>query len=190
MSAVRRRASGYTLVELLMVIAIQGVLISELLPAVQHVRQKLNQELTDSRIREIASAQAIFRNTDSDADLLDDYGTLAELAAAGLVILDLADGQHAGYVYQVGTRMSHRDRSRREVRNRESRGSRGDRTCHRRGSAARYDSRPGRRRQHCLRQQWGRRDGARRTLRGRLAGRRARSHRGTRPGGRSVHRNG
>jgi prepilin-type N-terminal cleavage/methylation domain-containing protein len=102
MSAVRRRASGYTLVELLVVIAIQGVLVSELLSAVQHVRQKLNQEVTDSRIREIASAEAIFRNTDSDADLLDDYGTLAELAAAGLVILDLADGQHAGYVYQVG----------------------------------------------------------------------------------------
>lgn len=102
MSAKRRRASGYTLVELLVVIAIQGVLVSELLPAVQHVRQKLNQEITDSRIREIASAEAIFRSNDSDADLLDDYGTLAELAAAGLVILDLADGQHAGYVYQVG----------------------------------------------------------------------------------------
>jgi prepilin-type N-terminal cleavage/methylation domain-containing protein len=102
MSARRRHASGFTLIELLVVLAIQGIVVSELLPAVQHVRQKLNQQVTDSRIREIASAEAIFRNADSDGDLLDDYGTLPELAAAGLVILDLADGQHAGYVYQVG----------------------------------------------------------------------------------------
>jgi len=62
-----RRRTGFTLIELMTVIAIIGVLIGLLLPVLQHVRQKGNERRCNSNMRQIWLAMNVYRN-DNEKD--------------------------------------------------------------------------------------------------------------------------
>lgn len=54
-------------------------------------------------LRALARAQEAFREQDLDRDGQPDYGTLAELAGAGLLEPDLASGLREGYRFELAT---------------------------------------------------------------------------------------
>lgn len=97
-----RSAAGFTLVELLVVIAMIGILVSSLLPAVQIVRQGARESEVPTRMNEIVSAQGSFRGGNLDGDAADDYGSLNELVTLELIDPNFLTGVN-GYAYDVST---------------------------------------------------------------------------------------
>jgi prepilin-type N-terminal cleavage/methylation domain-containing protein len=99
----RQHPAGFTLIELLVVIAIIGVLIGLLVAGVEKKRKCDNQEAAIDALLQIHGAQEAFRATDADGDGIDDYGSLAELGALGLLPAEIADGFHEAYFLAVVT---------------------------------------------------------------------------------------
>jgi type II secretory pathway pseudopilin PulG len=96
---------GFTFNELIVVIAIIGPMVGLLTPAVQNLRTSRNAAEAIETLEEIRTAQAIFRSVDRDGDGLLEYATsLQELVDAGLLGLDLADGQFQGYAFETRSR--------------------------------------------------------------------------------------
>jgi prepilin-type N-terminal cleavage/methylation domain-containing protein len=103
MKRVRRRCSGYTAVELLVVLMILAVGSVSILPPIDLARETANQDAAMTGLLAIAHGEQIFRSSDSDGDGVDDYGNLGELAAAGLIPAALSDGEDRGYAFPVTT---------------------------------------------------------------------------------------
>jgi type II secretory pathway pseudopilin PulG len=88
----------FVLLALLALLSLIGaVAVPNWLAARAHGRESRARHL----LRDISSAQTIFRECDKDRDGELDYGTLDELAAYGLVDPDLADGRVDGYRFDV-----------------------------------------------------------------------------------------
>lgn len=97
-----RGESGFTLPELIVVLAIFGVLVGLELPAVQAARQQINEERAVESLQEIAEAQALFQRADPDGDGIEDFArNLRELGAFGYLEEVVASGQKDGYYFTV-----------------------------------------------------------------------------------------
>ena len=93
----------FTLIELMIVIAIIAIIAAIAIPNLIEARKAGNEAAAIGTCRTVASAQALFREGDRDADGVIDYAdTMADLGSADLVDEDLAGGTKSGYVFVVG----------------------------------------------------------------------------------------
>jgi prepilin-type N-terminal cleavage/methylation domain-containing protein len=91
----RQPARGFTLIELLVVLSIISTVVTQLLSAVQAVRESQRRTAVSTEIFAIAEAEETFLITHGN------YGTLSELIADGLVSGELGDGNKDGYDFVI-----------------------------------------------------------------------------------------
>lgn len=91
-----RRRTGFTLIELMIVIAIIAIIAAIAIPNLLEARKSGNDSSAIGKIRTVASAQLFVRAQGST------YATLGQLGTAGLVEPALGDGAKSGY-YFVGS---------------------------------------------------------------------------------------
>lgn len=77
--------------------------VSKYLPAEFFKEQQMisNETAAIASLRDLATAQAIFREADKDGDGVADYGTLRELFKANLIDGALGSGEKSGYLFQL-----------------------------------------------------------------------------------------
>ena len=93
----------FTLIELMIVIAIIAIIAAIAIPNLIEARKAGNEAAAIGTCRTVASAQALFREGDREADGSIDYATsMPELGSASLVDEDLAGGTKSGYTFAVG----------------------------------------------------------------------------------------
>jgi prepilin-type N-terminal cleavage/methylation domain-containing protein len=93
---------GFTLVELMVCVAIVTVIIAIAIPNLLEARKSSNEVNAIGSLKAIASAQALFRETDKERDGNVDYGTISELGATKVLDAVLATGTKAGYLFETG----------------------------------------------------------------------------------------
>ena len=84
---------GFSLIELLIVVAIIGILAAIATPNLIAARRAANEASAQSALRTIHNCQATYRATNGDLD----YGTLSELGVQYLTDSILASGTKSGY---------------------------------------------------------------------------------------------
>lgn len=88
-------------VQVFALVALSGVTAAVLIPHLNEARVTPNSELARSDMRDLISAQSLFREGDKEGDENLDYGTLAELSQAGLIDDMLGSGSKWSYLFQV-----------------------------------------------------------------------------------------
>jgi prepilin-type N-terminal cleavage/methylation domain-containing protein len=99
---IQRVKKGFTLIELMIVIAIIAIIAAIAIPNLIEARKNGNETAAIGALKTISSAQALYREADKEGDGNLDYGTLAELAAAGttgLIDAVLGSGTKNGYLF-------------------------------------------------------------------------------------------
>jgi prepilin-type N-terminal cleavage/methylation domain-containing protein len=89
----RKRKSGFTLVELMIVLAIIAIVAAFAIPNLMRSRMSANETGAIGALRTIMSAEATYMNRYGV------YGTLSELSSEGLIDNSLASGKKSGYFY-------------------------------------------------------------------------------------------
>ncbi len=100
----KNAARGFTLVELMIVIAIISVLVSIAVPNLLEARIRANETAAVGALRTLITAQTLFREADKDLDGINDYATnLTELGPNTGRYIDevLASGTKQGYFFQI-----------------------------------------------------------------------------------------
>ena len=97
-----RKQSGFTLIELMIVVAIIAIIAAIAIPNLIEARKTGNETSAIGALRTISSVQAQFREGDRDNDNVLDYaGSLTELSNAGLVDNVLGGGTKSGYTFAM-----------------------------------------------------------------------------------------
>lgn len=92
------RDDGFSLIELLIVVAISGIIAAIAIPNMLASRRAANEGSAISSLRTLHSAQATYVATEGDGS----YGTLAELNGQDLVDGLLGTGAKSGYTFNCG----------------------------------------------------------------------------------------
>lgn len=91
-----KRQRGFSLIELLIVVAIIGIIAAIAIPYLERAKQASNSASAISSMRTINSAQAAYHSAHGQ------YGTLTELGNANFIAdSSLSDGQKSGYQFNV-----------------------------------------------------------------------------------------
>ena len=95
---------GFTLIELMIVIAIIAIIAAIAIPNLLEARKGANESAAISSLRTLVTTQALFRDTDKNANTSPDYGSLAQLYAHGrLIDSQLQTGTKQGYTFTITT---------------------------------------------------------------------------------------
>jgi type IV pilus assembly protein PilE len=99
-----RSNRGFTLIELMIVIAVVGTLGASQIPTLMQARKAVNEEAAIGSLRTLASAQQLFRDQDKNNNGVLDYApTLKALSNFGLIPAQLGTGRDHGYAFYLET---------------------------------------------------------------------------------------
>jgi prepilin-type N-terminal cleavage/methylation domain-containing protein len=96
-----RTSAGFTLIELMIVIAIISIIAAIAIPSMLHARKAGNEASALAALKTIGTTEALFRERDAEADGNIDYGMLSELTNTKLLDPVLGTGTKQGYYFQA-----------------------------------------------------------------------------------------
>jgi len=104
MATLRSQSDGFTLIELMIVIAIVSTLAAVATPQLIEVRKGSNEAASIGALRTISTAQSLFRDGDKDGNGVADYSpTLGALVFPGGADPTLGTGRAHGYAFHLTT---------------------------------------------------------------------------------------
>jgi type IV pilus assembly protein PilA len=103
-TTLRSRSDGFTLIELVIVIAIVAIIAAIAIPNLIEARKGSNEAAAIGALRTISTAQSLFREGDRDGNGLPDYAsTFAALVFPGGIDPTVASGRVHGYAFHLTT---------------------------------------------------------------------------------------